>query len=94
MATLLQENEGSTQTNLTLGITVYNIYIHVSVVYVLFLDLSLSRYDTVATGVVFFHRFFMMQSFKEFNRWVVAGACLLLAGKVEETPKQCRVSCL
>ncbi len=50
-----------------------------------------SRYDTVATGVVFYHRFFMMQSFQEFNRWVVAAACLLLAGKVEETPKQCKV---
>ncbi len=50
-----------------------------------------SRYDTVATGVVFYHRFFMMQSFQEFNRWIVAAACLLLAGKVEETPKQCKV---
>lgn len=50
----------------------------------------LSRYDTVATGVVFFHRFFMLQSFKQFDRWVVAAACLLLAGKVEETPKKCK----
>lgn len=49
-----------------------------------------SRYDTVATGVVFFHRFFMLQSFKQFDRWVVAAACLLLAGKVEETPKKCK----
>ncbi len=44
----------------------------------------------MATGVVFFHRFFMMQSFKDFDRWVVAAACLLLAGKVEETPKKCK----
>ena len=44
----------------------------------------------MATGVVFFHRFFMIQSFKQFDRWVVAAACLLLAGKVEETPKKCK----
>jgi hypothetical protein len=48
------------------------------------------RYDTTATGVVFFHRFYMLQSFRQFSRWVVAAACLLLAGKVEETPKKCR----
>ena len=48
------------------------------------------RYDTMATGVVFFHRFFMVQSFKHFDRWVVGAACLLLAGKVEETPKKCK----
>ena len=32
----------------------------------------------------------MLQSFRQFSRWVVAAACLLLAGKVEETPKKCR----
>jgi hypothetical protein len=48
------------------------------------------RFDTMATGVVFFHRFYMCQSFAKFDRWVVAAACLLLAGKVEETPKKCR----
>lgn len=32
----------------------------------------------------------MVQSFREFDRWVVAAACLLLAGKVEETPKKCK----
>ena len=32
----------------------------------------------------------MIQSFRQFSRWVVAAACLLLAGKVEETPKKCR----
>ena len=32
----------------------------------------------------------MLQSFKQFDRWVVAAACLLLAGKVEETPKKCK----
>ena len=32
----------------------------------------------------------MLQSFKQFDRWVVAAACLLLSGKVEETPKKCK----
>ena len=32
----------------------------------------------------------MVQSFRDFNRWIVAAACLLLAGKVEETPKMCK----
>lgn len=48
------------------------------------------RYDTMATGVMYFHRFYMKQSFKTFPRWVTACACLFLAGKVEETPKKCR----
>lgn len=48
------------------------------------------RYDTVATGVVFLHRFYMFHSFKEFDRYVTACCCLFLAGKVEETPKKCR----
>ncbi|KAL9954094.1 hypothetical protein ACROYT_G041588 [Oculina patagonica] len=48
------------------------------------------RYDTMATGAVYFHRFYMVQSFKNFPRWVTGAACLFLAGKVEETPKKCR----
>lgn len=48
------------------------------------------RYDTMATGAVYFHRFYMVQSFKNFPRWVTSAACLFLAGKVEETPKKCR----
>lgn len=44
-------------------------------------------HDTMATGCVFFHRFFMFHSFEKFNRWVMAASCLFLAGKVEETPK-------
>ncbi|KAF2357191.1 Cyclin N-terminal [Trinorchestia longiramus] len=48
------------------------------------------RYETMATGVVFFHRFYMVHSFLEFPRHVTACCCLFLAGKVEETPKKCR----
>ncbi|XP_053394321.1 cyclin-K-like isoform X2 [Mercenaria mercenaria] len=48
------------------------------------------RYDTCATGVVYFHRFYMFHSFKDFPRYVSAACCLFLAGKVEETPKKCK----
>jgi hypothetical protein len=48
------------------------------------------RKDTMATGVVFFHRFYMIHSFNEFPRYVMATCCLFLAGKVEETPKKCK----
>lgn len=48
------------------------------------------RFDTCATGVVYFHRFYMFHSFKEFHRYVTAACCLFLAGKVEETPKKCK----
>ncbi|XP_022097944.1 cyclin-K-like, partial [Acanthaster planci] len=48
------------------------------------------RYDTMATGVVYFHRFYMFHSFKDFPRYVTGAACLFLAGKVEETPKKCK----
>ena len=47
------------------------------IIYVLFYqnlyvaDLTVfSRYDSCATGVVFFHRFYMFHSFKEFHRYV------------------------
>lgn len=47
-------------------------------------------HNTVATGVVYFHRFYMFHSFKSFPRYVTACCCLFLAGKVEETPKKCK----
>ncbi|KAL6259296.1 hypothetical protein P5V15_009214 [Pogonomyrmex californicus] len=47
-------------------------------------------YNTMATGVIYFHRFYMFHSFKNFPRYVTACCCLLLAGKVEETPKKCK----
>uniref|UniRef100_A0A2R5LDD5 Cyclin-K n=1 Tax=Ornithodoros turicata TaxID=34597 RepID=A0A2R5LDD5_9ACAR len=48
------------------------------------------RYDTIATGVVYFHRFYMFHSFRTFPRFITACCCLFLAGKVEETPKKCK----
>ncbi|XP_033125866.1 cyclin-K-like isoform X2 [Anneissia japonica] len=48
------------------------------------------RFDTMASGVVYYHRFYMIHSFKEFPRFVTGAACLFLAGKVEETPKKCK----
>ncbi|XP_069702515.1 cyclin-K isoform X2 [Periplaneta americana] len=47
-------------------------------------------YNTMATGVVYFHRFYMFHSFRNFPRYVTACCCLFLAGKVEETPKKCK----
>lgn len=51
---------------------------------------TIRRRDTLATGTVFFHRFYMVQNFLDFDKYVVAAACVLLAGKVEETPKKCK----
>lgn len=47
-------------------------------------------HNTMATGVVYFHRFYVFHSFKSFPRYVTACCCLFLAGKVEETPKKCK----
>lgn len=47
-------------------------------------------HNTLATGIVYFHRFYMFHSFKTFPRYVTASCCLFLAGKVEETPKKCK----
>ncbi|XP_050530820.1 cyclin-K-like [Daktulosphaira vitifoliae] len=47
-------------------------------------------YNTMATGVVYFHRFYMYHSFNTFPRYLTACCCLFLAGKVEETPKKCK----
>ncbi|XP_057339380.1 cyclin-K-like [Microplitis mediator] len=53
-------------------------------------SLNLIFNNTIATGVIYFHRFYMKHSFKQFPRYITACACLFLAGKVEETPKKCR----
>ncbi|CAD5121936.1 unnamed protein product [Dimorphilus gyrociliatus] len=47
-------------------------------------------YDTCATATVYFHRFYMLRSFRQFDRHVMGATCILLAGKVEETPKKCK----
>lgn len=47
-------------------------------------------HNTIATGAVYYHRFYMFHTFQEFPRYVTACCCLFLAGKVEETPKKCR----
>ena len=47
-------------------------------------------HNTMATGAVYYHRFYMFHSFQDFNRYVVSTCCLFLAGKAEETPKKCR----
>jgi len=43
---------------------------------------------TIATALVFFQRFFALQSFRQHKRFIVAVTCLFLAGKVEESPKK------
>ncbi|CAF1109117.1 unnamed protein product [Adineta ricciae] len=46
--------------------------------------------ETMGTGAVFFHRFYMSHSFRQYPRYATATCCLFLAGKVEETPKKIR----
>lgn len=42
---------------------------------------------TIATSIVFCHRFFLRHSHAKNDRYTIATACMFLAGKVEETPK-------
>lgn len=42
----------------------------------------------VSTAMVFFHRFYAKHSFKDHDRFEVAVAAILLAGKTEETPRK------
>ena len=60
-----------------------------------FIKLLSDKFDmgvtTTATACVYFHRFYMKYSFKQYPfRYRTATACTFLAGKVEETPKKCR----
>lgn len=43
---------------------------------------------TICSAHVFFHRFFLRQSFRAHDRLHVGVACMFLAGKVEECPKR------
>ncbi|XP_051155919.1 cyclin-K-like isoform X2 [Leptopilina boulardi] len=45
-------------------------------------------YNTIATAVVYFQRFYMAHSFTEFPLYITACSSLFLAGKAEETPKR------
>jgi len=45
---------------------------------------------TIATAVIFFHRFYARHRFKDYDRYAIATTSLFLAGKVEETPKKLR----
>ena len=47
-------------------------------------------HDAIATGSVYFHRFYMFHTFADFPRYVTAACALFLAGKAEETPKKLR----
>jgi len=43
---------------------------------------------SIATAIVFFHRFYSRMSYEHYDRFTVATTCLFLASKVEETPKK------
>ncbi|KAI4371851.1 hypothetical protein MLD38_010151 [Melastoma candidum] len=42
---------------------------------------------TIATAIIFCHRFFLRQSLAKSDRRTIATVCMFLAGKVEETPR-------
>jgi cyclin T len=43
---------------------------------------------SISTALMYMHRFYARKSFQEYDRFIVACTCLLLGGKVEETPKK------
>eukprot|EP01116_Phalansterium_solitarium_P020137 TRINITY_DN5850_c0_g2_i1.p1 TRINITY_DN5850_c0_g2~~TRINITY_DN5850_c0_g2_i1.p1 ORF type:complete len:627 (-),score=115.36 TRINITY_DN5850_c0_g2_i1:258-2138(-) len=45
---------------------------------------------TIATSIIFFHRFFSRHRLRESDPYVIGVTCLFLAAKVEETPKKLR----
>ncbi|XP_072553398.1 cyclin-T1 isoform X2 [Salminus brasiliensis] len=49
--------------------------------------LNLSQLS-INTGIVYMHRFYMVQSFTRFHRNVISPAALFLASKVEEQPRK------
>lgn len=51
------------------------------------MKLKMPQY-TIATAIVYFHRFYMRHSFKHFDAKLVGTACMFLAGKAEETPRK------
>jgi len=51
------------------------------------MKLKMPQY-TIATAIVYFHRFYMRHSLKHYDRHLVGMACLFLSGKAEETPRK------
>ncbi len=47
--------------------------------------LKLTR--AVATAIVFAHRYYALKSLQQNDRFIIACACLFLAGKVEDEPR-------
>ncbi|KAL1919465.1 uncharacterized protein VTP21DRAFT_2158 [Calcarisporiella thermophila] len=45
---------------------------------------------TIATAMVFLHRFYMRYSLKDFHYYDIGGTCVFLASKVEETNRKIR----
>lgn len=43
---------------------------------------------SIATAIVFYHRFYSRKTYDSYDRFRIATTCLFLAGKVEETPKK------
>eukprot|EP00897_Mesotaenium_endlicherianum_P005676 jgi/Mesen1/5136/ME000255S04112 len=43
--------------------------------------------ETIASAIVFCHRFYLRQSHASNDRYTIATICMFLAGKVEETPR-------
>ncbi|XP_022970821.1 cyclin-T1-3-like isoform X2 [Cucurbita maxima] len=56
--------------------------VHCDVLYLL-----CSPQVTIATAIIFCHRFFLRQSHAKNDRRTIATVCMFLAGKVEETPR-------
>jgi cyclin T len=66
-----------------------NEYRHKSVQYIQHVGQRLRMPQlTIATAIVFYHRFYLNNSYEQYDRFVIANTCLFLAGKVEETPKK------
>jgi len=51
------------------------------------MKLKMPQY-TIATAIVYFHRFYMRHTFNAYDKHWVGTACLFLAGKAEETPRK------
>lgn len=43
---------------------------------------------SIATALAFYHKFYRVNSYKDYDRFNIAATCLFLASKVEESPKK------